>query len=39
MNELDGKLKNKYVKYGRELSGYIYDKMMEFSKKNKIRLD
>lgn len=38
LSELDGKLKNKYAKFGRELSGYIYDKMMEFTKKNKIDL-
>jgi hypothetical protein len=30
--DLDKRFRNKYFKVGKELSGYIYDKMMEFSK-------
>jgi hypothetical protein len=34
--EFDKAFKHKYVKYGRELGGYLFDKTMEFCKKNNI---
>jgi hypothetical protein len=34
--EFDSSFKHKYAKYGRELSGYLFDKTMEFCKRNNI---
>ena len=34
--EFDKVFKHKYAKYGKELSGYLFDKTMEFCKKNNI---
>jgi len=34
--EFDEAFKHKYAKYGRELSSYLFDKTMEFCKKNNI---
>jgi hypothetical protein len=36
--EFDKAFKNKYARYGRELSGYLFDKVMEFCKKNNINI-
>jgi hypothetical protein len=38
-NEFDKAFKHKYVKYGRELSSYLFDKTMEFCKKNNISIN
>lgn len=37
--EFDNAFKHKYAKYGRELSGYLFDKVMEFCKKNNISIN
>lgn len=36
--EFDRIFKHKYFKYGRELSSYLFDKVMEFCKKNNINI-
>jgi hypothetical protein len=36
--EFDKAFKHKYARYGRELSGYLFDKTMEFCKKNNINI-
>jgi hypothetical protein len=38
-DEFDKAFKHKYVKYGRELSSYLFDKTMEFCKKNNISIN
>ena len=37
--EFDNAFKHKYAKYGRELSSYLFDKVMEFCKKNNISIN
>jgi hypothetical protein len=37
--EFDNTFKHKYAKYGRELSEYLFDKVMEFCKKNNISIN
>ncbi len=37
--EFDKVFKHRYVRYGRELSSYLFDKVMEFCKKNNISIN